>query len=270
MKKFYLCKLCLIVFGALLTVQSVTAGNWSSKGFSVKNDTKIKTDSFEKSLSRGTHGINVVEDGISRQGPRSIKFELRHGDCSRNSGWSDCANDRMRHELSGEKKADGVYFYKWSLFVPESFKTIYPAKLALGQFHQHKGHVVWMFQSDTRGIYMDNQTLGKTIQKTRLVENDELTGKWTDFFVHANWTDKDSGFLKVFINGQLKYSWDGATKTKGKKVYQKFGAYASFVSRYTNMPSHKELPTIVVYYDEIGVGRKCEDVEPGYDICTRL
>ncbi len=29
MKKFYLCKLCLIVFGALLAVQSVSAGNWN-------------------------------------------------------------------------------------------------------------------------------------------------------------------------------------------------------------------------------------------------
>ena len=28
MKKFYLCKLCLIVFGALLAVQSASAGNW--------------------------------------------------------------------------------------------------------------------------------------------------------------------------------------------------------------------------------------------------
>ena len=103
MKKLYLHKLCLIVFGALLAVQSANAGNWSSKGFSVKNDTKIKTDSFKKSLSKGKHGINVVEDGISRHGPRSIKFDLRHGDCSRSSGWDDCANDRMRHELSGEK-----------------------------------------------------------------------------------------------------------------------------------------------------------------------
>ena len=117
---------------------------------------------------------------------------------------------------------------------------------------------------------MDNQTLGRTIQKTRLLENNELTGKWTDFFVQANWTHKDTGFLKVFINGELKYSWDGTTKTKGKKVYQKFGTYASFVIRYTNMSSNKELPTTIVYYDEIGVARTCEDVKPGYDICSQL
>ena len=35
MKKFYLCKLCLIVFGALLAVQSVSAGNWNKKNEAV-------------------------------------------------------------------------------------------------------------------------------------------------------------------------------------------------------------------------------------------
>ena len=35
MKKFYLCKLCFIVFGALLAVQSVSAGNWNKKNEAV-------------------------------------------------------------------------------------------------------------------------------------------------------------------------------------------------------------------------------------------
>jgi hypothetical protein len=43
MKKFYLCKLCLIVFGALLAVQGVIAGNWN-KGTpsSLKVDSSIE------------------------------------------------------------------------------------------------------------------------------------------------------------------------------------------------------------------------------------
>jgi len=116
MKKFYLCKLCLIVFGALLAVQSANAGNWGS-GFQIKNDTEIKTDTFKKSLSKGKHGINVVDTDVSRAGKNSIKFDLRHGDCTSSSSWSDCKTDRMRHELSGEKKSDGLYYYKWSLFI---------------------------------------------------------------------------------------------------------------------------------------------------------
>ena len=53
MKKFYLCKLCLIVFGAFLSVQSVNAGNWNKgAGDSSFND-------FSRTEEAKTSGTNL-------------------------------------------------------------------------------------------------------------------------------------------------------------------------------------------------------------------
>ena len=46
---------------------------------------------------------------------------------------------------------------------------------------------------------------------------------------------------------------------KPKSTYFKYGIYRSFVSRYKGL--HGEIPTQIVYYDEVRRGTSIEDVD---------
>ena len=54
----------------------------------------------------GMQIVSKAEGFPVRHGEKSIRFEVRAGDCGKDEtgGWSDCKNDRERHELSGGKK----------------------------------------------------------------------------------------------------------------------------------------------------------------------
>ena len=109
--------------------------------------------SLEKDFKK--HGVQIVnkKDGHPvRAGEKSIRFEVRSGDCGkdREGGWSDCKNDRERHELSAGGKKDymskGEYWLAWSIYFPEDHQNLYPLSNNYGQFHQKKGQPVFMFK----------------------------------------------------------------------------------------------------------------------------
>ena len=227
---------------------------------------------YFKSLSKKykKHGMQVVnkKDGHPvRAGEKSIRFEVRPGDCGYNDGWSDCDNDRERHELSGKSMSGGEWWYAWSIFLPKDFVNVSPTKVALGQFHQDKGHVVWMFQNQNfsvpGGYWVDNQVPGFTKTINKVLTNDEMIGKWNDILVNVNWSKKEDGFFKVWVNNKLSYEYVGPTKTKAK-VYFKFGIYRSYLSKWIyssrNKKKEKGVPAQVVYFDEVRVGKTKEKV----------
>ena len=135
----------------------------------------------------------------------------------------------------------------------------------MGQFHQSKGHVVWMFQNADGGYFVDNQVYGRTFGHDRILNQKEMLGRWNDILINANWTDKKIGFLRVWVNGKLAFKYNGPTKSKGKKVYQKFGVYRSFMSRYKAFKSADSesvlVPGQVVYFDEVRTGKSCSNLK---------
>ena len=225
-------------------------------------------NSYFKSLSRNykKYGMQVVDkkDGHPvRAGQKSIRFEVRPGDCGYNDGWSDCDTDRERHELSGKRMSGGEWWYSWSIYLPKDFINIYPTKLALGQFHQEKGHVVWMFQNQSAtkagGYWVDNGVPGYTKTLNKILTQDEMIEKWNDILVNVKWSKKDDGFFKVWLNGKQVYSFEGPTKMK-VKTYFKFGIYRSFLSKWIysskNKKKEKGVPAQVVYFDEVRTTKK--------------
>ncbi len=227
---------------------------------------------FSKSPINGfrKYGYRVVEKHNGhpvRSGNQSIRFEIRSGDCGYNQGWSDCEEDRERHELSGSSKrytmAGGEYWFAWSIYLPDDFNIIYPTKTTLGQFHQINGHVVWMFQNHNGGYWVDNQTSGSTVEKKKIFSDSEMRGKWNDIIIHAKWTHMNDGFFDVYVNNISApvYQWTGPTKSKGKQVYFKFGIYRSFLQRWKNANSASSVPAQIVYFDEIRRGIKRSDIK---------
>ena len=180
-------------------------------------------NTYKKSLEGKykKYGMQVVnkEDGHPvRAGNQSIRFEVRPGDCGHNEDWNDCDTDRERHELTGKRMTGGEWWYSWSIYLPKDFVNVHPTKVCLGQFHQEKGHVVWMFQnqsfSTAGGYWVDDQVPGYTRKLNQILSQDEMIEKWNDILVNVKWTKKDDGFFKVWLNGKQVYSFAGPTKTK--------------------------------------------------------
>jgi hypothetical protein len=204
------------------------------------------------------YGMQVVDekDGHPvRSGKKSIRFEVREGDCGQDEqgGWSDCKGDRERHELSANQKGDtmskGEYWFSWSLYFPEDHQNLWPLSNNYGQFHQKDGPPVFMFK-ELRSGYSVIRTIGDVdYHEKRLIHKDDMKGKWHDILINVKWSKKDDGFFKLWVNDKLKYDYKGPTKTE-KYVYAKFGIYSTGITRYIN-------------YENIDVIEKCFE-EKGY------
>ena len=232
-------------------------------------------NTYKKSLWEDykPYGVCIVDkddDHPTRLGQQSLRFELRDGDCGYNKGgWSDCDNDRQRHELASQPfKSNVNYWFTWSIHLSEDYQVIYPAKNALGQFHQNDGFPLFMFQNYNGGYHLDRQFNYRTINHIKLLEQKDMLGQWNDVIVNARWTHKDDGFFKLWVNGKLVHVFEGQTQSEGDTVYQKFGIYHSYLSR----AKVSTIPSQVVYYDEVRTARSCKKLklnELGYD-CDEL
>ena len=248
------------LFLSILVISSLLSGNVFS--FGLPKDVG-SGNSYTKSLGSGfkKHGVKIVKekDGFPvRAGKKSVRFEVRFGDCGYDIGkWNDCKEDRQRHELSG-RDFKGKKWGAFSIYLPEDFKNVDPVKLAMGQFHQRKGSPTLMFQFNRYGYYADRQLFNTTQQMVKLLDIEDMIGKWNDILIHGNFTKKESGFYKVWVNNELKYKYSGAT-TSGKPSYFKFGIYQTHVSRY-RVSESRTYPTQVVFFDEIRHGKNREKV----------
>ena len=222
-------------------------------------------NSYSKSLGSGfkKHGYTIVnkKDGHPvRAGEKSIRFEVRFGDCGKDKApgtWNDCEGLRQRHELSGDR-FKGKAWYAYSIYLPEDFVNIFPVKQAMAQFHQKGSWPTLMFQLTDEGYYADRQWQYQTDEFRKLLEVKDMIGKWNDILININSTSKDKGFYKVWVNNELKYEFSGPT-TKGNESYFKFGIYHTWINRWDEN-KRGPFPTQVVYYDEIRVGKSRESV----------
>jgi len=219
-----------------------------------------------------------------RAGKTSERFEVRPGDCYWDSGWNDCATDRERSELSEQEpysSVGGEYWYGWSIFIPEDYPNIFPAKTALGQFFQKKTlSPPVMFQNHVGGYWLDlNQMNGSFEAYYLLIPENEFRGRWHDIIVHAKWSTGSDGFIKVWVNGKLKVEHLGPQTMFTYPIFFKYGIYRSFISRYKKwkqlegiigeMAGQKKMgknvdkvPTQIVYFDEVRKGKSRESVDP--------
>tara|TARA_Y100001970_G_C14149463_1_gene811823 strand:- start:117 stop:1052 length:936 start_codon:yes stop_codon:yes gene_type:complete len=208
-------------------------------------DTSSGFTKFKKSLTGSyykDYGTKVVDkkDGHPvRHGKKSIRFELRNGDCGkdRDGGWNDCKEDRERHELSANNKKDrmsrGEYWFAWSIYFTKDHKNLFPLSSNYGQFHQHNGEPVFMFK-ERKDSYSVVRTIGDyDYHERKLIGKNDMIGKWHDILINVKWTKKDDGFFKIWVNNKIKYEYKGPTKSK-QYVYYKFGIYRTGITRYLN------------------------------------
>lgn len=220
------CRTCYGFLSVLLAVALLSA--------CASNINRGSFGAFKRSLNDKSHGYAVVPDPTGNAPSKFVeRFEVRSGDCSYNTGWSDCENDRERSELTETEKnySGSEWWYGWHLYLPPDYPLIAPAKTALAQFHQHDAPPAFMFQNQSGGYWID-RNFGSTTDLIPLLSHEEMIGRWNRIEVHARW-DKTNGFFRVYVNGALKYDFNGTTMTASSS-YFKYGVYRSFVSRYKN------------------------------------
>lgn len=216
-----------------------------------------------------------------RAGQKSQRFEVRAGDCFQDgSELSDCNIDRERAELSVKDERYRMYpgsahWIAWSIFIPNNYKASDRVTTTIGQIHQHGGmdSTAGGFRSRPPIIQFDSiggvfgttfHQLSGTIENgfdwgdfTPLTSMAKLQGKWTDFVVYFD-SSKTSGIMKIYMNGRLVQTIDKPITVEPREYYFfKYGVYRSFISR-----NKGPMPTQVVFYDELRIGKTREEVDP--------
>lgn len=255
----------LVLFGLMgcVTTDSDTISGWSFR---------------KDSLSKTGYAFSVVKKSDShpvRSGEKSLRFEVRSGDCGISQFWNDCAYPSERSEQRQYGYESGKNWYHWSIYLPKDYPVLWQAKATmLGQFHYE---VEWkppfMFWATGRAdiknkkyietYNVESQIFGST-GSDELIELDDMRGRWTDILVHANWTTGKNGFFRVYVNGNSSpsYNYFGTTLLKKyRDVYFKFGIYRFYIS--------DEPPIQIVYYDDVRKGKSCADVTEYFD-CSNL
>ncbi|WP_299703793.1 heparin lyase I family protein [uncultured Tateyamaria sp.] len=243
--------------------------------FTIPDPVNAQRLPVERSMKQNTtkHGFANVK-GNARLGKRAQRFEVRAGDCGWDDGWSDCDNDRERSELYVKKdwRAGTDQWIGFSIYLPPDFKTSSRVRTTVGQVKMKGGPTGFIggfpsepgvFQMEMLGdrYFLRVHVLSGPFDNVRndikdynLASIRELRGKWTDFVVRVN-TKTAPGTIEVYRNGTRVAAHNYNQNYAPKAYYFKYGIYRSFVSQHRG-----PMPTQVVYFDEVRMGRNYEKV----------
>ncbi len=250
MKKFYFCKLCLIVLGTVACLSGIVL--YVPDAFAQSID-QWKFDS-NKHPSLSTITKNPPERQLLNL--TVYKFEIEHGGCGGDQNWSDCENDRQRVELTdgykinlqslGSKPKQVRRYYRTNIYIPDEteFPITFPMTQMIHQVKLHrKNQPIWMVHYHGEGLKISTDTApgGACFLNKKYLPRKV----WLEIQIFADYTrgkenhSRDEPFFLYSINGRTLCSIDTPLITErglkdgGKKKLQlKFGVYNTFPSRW--------------------------------------
>lgn len=233
-----------------------------------------------------------------RYGKMSERYELRHGDC----GGQDCHAPRSRSELREQDsnilaRFDHDTWFGWS-FYNQSIEEIDPAvNIVTGQWKASSDHMlagikelrgnVYPFQScahwgicgSAAGNHRDNSFLelndmrvandwsrdevwGSICQVFHLAD---IKGRWIDIVVNTNFSTRDDGYFKIWVDDELVCDYRGQIAEKDLIAFRgpshRRGIYWSATQEWDAQKAEEKIPTMVAYYDEFRMGQYREQVD---------
>ena len=235
------------------------------KEFDKWNKWRVTPKAILKSdKSKREHVVKIVSKSDNhpvRFGNQSLRFEVRDGD-----GWGwDARNDRERVELLICCVNKKTTWTSWSLYLPEDYKIIFPAKTMLAQFHNDADNPpAFAFENQSHvekkgggyWIEVDNYINGGDNVPIKLLDKSQMYAKWNDILVNVKWTHKKDGFFKIWTNGKLAFHHKGKTQDKDELIEFHVGVYRSYLSN-TSKPD----ATQIAYYDEIRHAKSCKKLK---------
>lgn len=220
-----------------------------------------------------------------RYGIMSERFEIRDGECS----GTDCSAPRQRSEIRvgnslrrQNPKLNKDVWIGWSFFNASASSS--PALGAVfGQWKvnrdQHGGYPILFFKAQrkpqdlrsrrgnddvfaqladmwAKGGYDTNATSWGNV--CSLFNLDQVRGRWIDLVINTNFGTTSNGYLRIWVNGDLKCDYRGQMVASKKIDFggadHRRGIYWSNTGHFDKHVGGKK-PTMVVYYDEFRVGR---------------
>lgn len=223
----------IIIFFALI---------FSFKSYSIdlKRFTVKKTRPYSVQKVRSPHPV--------RSGNKSLRFELRKGDCFKNEFMNDCLGYRERVELKELWRAPHrmSLWYQFSFFMPKDYKDI-SIKQIFGQWHDSFEPIVSNRYKNGKFWIDIISKVGQTTHKYVLNKDEFSKGKWIDFKYNIRW-DQKNGFVKVYVNNKFVYEYNGKTLLSKRSKWPAFhfGIYRSHIFRLEDIDEDR---TQYVYYD---------------------
>lgn len=258
----------------------------------------MKKAPIENLSFRGKHRFAMVSSPV-RRGKKAQRYEIRHGDCGKNSGYSDCDNDRGRIERkespkNSMSKPNKGTWYGYSILIPKDFVSLGRGNTILSQAKvESHGTPLWAltFNDKPYVLYGDGKNCPLGSMRSWM-------GKWIDLTVYAHYgLSGQPVYFELYKDGQLicrrtKPIMPTSFANKKQKIGLKYGIYSSYISRYlsqnatktVNAPAFKQthstgstsksaakrpfdydwgvrLPTHVIYYDEMRYGKTRASVD---------
>ena len=227
------------------------------------------------------HGLNSVSlSDKSIVGNKSFRFEVNNGECGQNTT-SDCETERERSELyylwknkDDHEKWKKEKWYRFYVFVPKEYNSLAPSKTSIIQWKRiNPSKVLIMFQLFHGGLYFNiNGDTFKDVQY-HLKYFKDLRGQWTEILFNTNWhPDADKGYMKVWIDGEMKIDYKGVANhsSKGKDLNLRYGIYSSFLDRYRNTFGETKHKQRVLYFDGVRGDTTCEKLLKDQKRCNDL
>ena len=267
-------KLSLYVFLVLMFCNFGFAQNYEVIS---KSPGKIKRGAFGpayKTKIKGKHTYNIIKDPTDNAPTKLVeRFELRgREDCvssKHGTGYhatTDCMSGRTRIEISQSKKyhikktrlkkKDKEKWYGWYIYFPKDYVWMDKMGVYLGQF-------LGMNYDEGMGLpfIAFTEVKGRLICMGEiLISEKDLRGKWHKIEVNVLWSTKNTGFIKIFVNDELKIS-DSNIKTVIKdRVMFKYGIYRVPEWNVIYGPDFV-LQKQVVYYSGVRVSRNREGIK---------
>ena len=230
-------------------------------------------------MGHNDYNFQYIKDKTkARAGKYFQRFEVRDGDCFGDDNWNDCKNNRERVEFSAKPQQRPIkkQCYGYSLMLSKDFIDTHPTNTSLGQVHQIGGPTGTaqglasfppLIQIDARlgGLNFNWHKLSGS--KTNVIDRSYYYELKRLRNMKEVWTD--ISFCLDFENERMDVWVDGIQKVKilkspifftPKEIYFKHGIYRSFISKYKER-KNSDMPTQVVFYDEIRRGDSIEKVD---------
>ena len=221
----------------------------------------------QRSLSTTKWGYQIVK-APTRAGSQAQRFEVRAGDCGTDEGWSDCATDRERSEISVKKRwrFGQEMWIGYSVYLPPDFATSSRVRTTVGQIHQTGGPIGRAYglpsfpplvQLEMIGnryyanVHVLTGSTSNVTDRSRefpLASIASMRGRWTDIMIHLD-TTNGAQVLDFYVNGKRAGGIRDFIQFKPREYYFKYGIYRSFVSK-----NGGPMPTQILVIDEVKMG----------------
>jgi len=241
---------------------------------------------YEHNNTPHKHGFRYSKSGEPvRRGKRAERYELRFGDCANN----DCPNGRFRSEAKEKKvstkaKVNRNTWIGWSFHVQAM-----PNFTARDHFYPFFGQWKIGWDSPPVATFLMHQKGNSNTFYVSLLhlaaENGGWIGKskhghvckdvfslsqaksgWVDIVINTNFSDRQDGFFRVWVNGKLKCDYRGTIVPPNvprdfSGPNHRRGIYLGNSTRWKKTHGNGRFRPIVVFYDEYAIGKQRIDVD---------